>query len=194
MNFFRVIASECFVYSYCLVKALPGRVGFFFRFHIYSRFFKQCLHPVIIFPFVDIKGFNNISIGSNCIINHNSHLYSHRGSLNIGNNFALGYNSSIVSADGGSITIGNDVIIAQNVVLRSSNHSFTDTTVPIRYQGHESGYITIDDDVWIGANSVILPNVRIGSHSIVGAGSVVTKDIPPFSIYAGVPAKLIRKR
>ena len=194
MKFLKIIYSEFILYSFCFIKSWPGRLGLLFRSHIYSQLYKKCRIPLYIYPSVDIKGFHNISIGHNCIINHNSHLYSHRGTLKIGNNFALGYNSSIISADGGSILIGDDIIIAQNVVLRSSNHCFTHLSIPIRYQGHDPGFIVIEDDVWIGANSVILPNVKIGADSIIGAGSVVTKDIPSHSIYGGVPAKLIKLR
>lgn len=67
-------------------------------------------------------------------------------------------------------------------VFRASNHRFESLTVPIRDQGSEAGYIIVEDDVWIGAGVEVLPNVRIGNSSVVGAGSVVNKDIPP-SLY-----------
>jgi galactoside O-acetyltransferase len=86
------------------------------------------------------------------------------------------------------------VLIAQNVVLRASDHEYSDIDIPINQQGHTGGQIIIGNDCWIGANAVIARNVKIGDHSIVAAGAVVTKDVEPFAIVGGVPAKLIRKR
>ncbi len=118
-----------------------------------------------------------------------------RGSnITIGNRVALN-TGVIVNADcGGRISIGNDVLLGPGVVLRAASHCFKDLNVPIRDQGHVPGVIVIEEDVWLGANVVVLPDVRIGRSSVVGAGSVVTKDIPPFSVAVGVPAKVIRSR
>ena len=194
MYFLKQFASDLLTIWSSLLGFLPGNAGLLLRRYFYKNKFKSCGSDLYIYHSVDIKGFENISIGNNFIVHHRSYLYSYRGTLTIGDNVAVAYNTSLLSADNGFISIGNDVIIAQNVVLRSLNHTFTDPTVPIRYQGHEGGFISIEDDDWIGANSVILPNVTIGAHSIVGAGSVVTKDIPPYSVFAGVPAKLIKSR
>ena len=95
---------------------------------------------------------------------------------------------------GGDIIIGNDVLIGPNVVFRSSNHNWNLKEVPIRQQGNKIGDIIIENDVWIGANCVILPNVRIGEGAVIAAGSIVNKNIKPFSLYGGVPAKFIKKR
>ena len=86
------------------------------------------------------------------------------------------------------------MLIAQNVVLRASDHEFKSIEVPIIKQGHTGADILICDDCWIGANAVITRNVTIGKHSIVAAGAVVTKDVKPFSIVAGIPARCIKKR
>jgi acetyltransferase-like isoleucine patch superfamily enzyme len=94
----------------------------------------------------------------------------------------------------GRVTCGDDVRIASHVSIVGFNHGFEDPAVPIHVQKHETLGITIADDVWIGANAVILDGVTIGQGVVVAAGAVVTKDVPAFSIVAGVPARVIRKR
>ncbi len=92
------------------------------------------------------------------------------------------------------IKIGNFVQLGYNVNLVSVNHSYKNSTLPIKKQGEYGGTIFIEDDVWVGANAVILPNVIIGKGAIVGANAVVTKDVKPYSIVGGVPAKHIKYR
>ncbi|MEK3834756.1 MULTISPECIES: acyltransferase [unclassified Paenibacillus] len=98
---------------------------------------------------------------------------------------------SILSGD---ITMGNGVRIASHASLYGFNHGYAVTDVPVFRQPLTVKGIVIGDDVWIGANAVILDGVRIGSHSIVAAGAVVTRDVPAYSIVGGNPAKLIRSR
>jgi galactoside O-acetyltransferase len=116
------------------------------------------------------------------------------GWINIGDNFSMNTNSCIDAADNGKITIGDDVIIAQNVVLRASDHEHSSLEIPIKNQGHTGGEIIVDNGVWIGANVVITRNVKLGKHCIVAAGAVVVKDVEPYTIVGGVPAKLIKRR
>ena len=92
------------------------------------------------------------------------------------------------------ITIGSNVLIAAGVRMITRKHGFADVVRPMAEQGYNNAPIVIEDDVWIGFQSVILPGVTIGRGSIVGAGAVVTKDIAPYSIVGGVPARLIMKR
>tara|TARA_R110000850_G_scaffold238835_2_gene363496 strand:- start:2426 stop:2824 length:399 start_codon:yes stop_codon:yes gene_type:complete len=95
----------------------------------------------------------------------------------------------------GDIVIGNYVMIAPNVSIYTSNHFYKNIDQPMVTYGNESNLpVIIEDDVWIGRNVVILPGIRISSGSIVGANSVVTKDICANSIVGGVPAKLIKFR
>lgn len=143
---------------------------------------------------VTIKGYKNIEMGSNITIMEYSRLYAEDAVLTLGNNIGINSNTTIDASCGGNITIGDNVIIAQNVVLRASNHKYNDIDIPIIQQGHTGGQIIVGNDCWIGANAVITPNVKIGDHSIVAAGAVVTKNVESFSIVGGVPAKLIRKR
>lgn len=94
----------------------------------------------------------------------------------------------------GKISIGNDVMIAPNVVIAGGNHSYKLNSVPMFYQPCTVKGIIIGNDVWIGANSTITDGVKIGNGVIIGAGSVVTSDIPDNYIAFGIPAKPIKMR
>ena len=114
--------------------------------------------------------------------------------LIIGENTYIGeYNN--IRAGGGSIEIGNNCSISQHVSIIASNHGISNKLM-IKQQkwSINNNYIKIFDDVWIGANSVILPGVTISKGVVVGAGSVVTKDIPEYAIVVGNPAKIIKYR
>lgn len=93
-----------------------------------------------------------------------------------------------------NVKIGDNVLIAPNVQLISINHEFTDITIPINLQGEKIGFIIIEDDVWIGTAAIVLPNVTIGKGAIVGAGAIVTKDVPSYAIVVGNPARIIKYR
>lgn len=109
------------------------------------------------------------------------------GKLSFGDNLSLNHNVTIDASDGGEITIGNNVYIAMNSVLRAANHDY------IKAQGHIARKIVIGDNVWIAANCVVLPGVTVGSGSVIGAGSIVTKDIPENVVAVGNPCKPIKK-
>ena len=108
--------------------------------------------------------------------------------IEVGENFFANYNLTIL--DVGKVTIGKNVMIAPNVSIYTAGH-------PVHPDSRNSGYeygipITIGDNVWIGGSVVILPGVTIGNNAVIGAGSVVTKDIPDNAIAAGSPCKVIR--
>ena len=90
--------------------------------------------------------------------------------------------------------IGDDVLVAPNVVMRTSDQVTADKDKPIRQQGHISEQIMVENDVWIGANVTIVGGVRIGQGAVVGAGAVVTRDVEPYTIVGGVPARFIKRR
>ena len=167
-------------------------MGRLFRRYIY-RYFLCAGSDLNIGTGVTIQGFSNIEVGNNVSIMSQSFLYAKDAVLKIGDNFSMNTNSCL-GANIGRICIGDNVLIAQNVVVRASNHSHDSVDIPIKNQGHKYGTIHIEDGVWIGANSVIVANVTIGKHSIVAAGAVVTKDVMPFTVVGGVPAKIIRHR
>lgn len=94
----------------------------------------------------------------------------------------------------GGLSIGKNVLIGPYVIIYTTNHIYSDISIPINEQGQTEEAVIIEDDVWIGAKAIILPGVNIGKGSIVAAGAVVTKDVPPYSIVGGIPAKIIRNR
>ncbi|WP_184549231.1 acyltransferase [Mucilaginibacter sp. FT3.2] len=138
---------------------------------------------------IDIFPFNKFSLGANSTIEDFCTVNNGVGDLLIGNDSRLGLGSVLI----GPVMIGNQVIIAQNVVFSGMNHTYTDVDLPIRLQKVTAAPIIVEDEVWIGANAVITAGVTIGKHSVVAGGSVVTKNIPPYSIVAGNPAKVIKQ-
>jgi carbonic anhydrase/acetyltransferase-like protein (isoleucine patch superfamily) len=112
----------------------------------------------------------------------------------IGDDVGVNLGVVIDACDGGRIEIGNSIGIGPYCVLRAADHGFADPNVTFRKQPHVPGTIVIEDDVWLGSHVVVTRNVRIGRGSVIGAHSVVTKDIPPYSVAAGVPARVIKSR
>ncbi len=110
------------------------------------------------------------------------------GAVIIGDRTLVGMSNVLI----GPLRIGNDVIMAQNIVLSGLNHGYLDVKIPIRDQPCTTAEIVVEDEVWIGANSVITAGVRIGRHAVVAGGSVVTKDVPPYTIVGGNPARPLK--
>lgn len=110
--------------------------------------------------------------------------------ISVGNNVTISENVKIRA----NAMIGNDVLIGPGVHIITVNHGFSRLDVPMRLQEEAPAGVIIGDDVWIGTNSIILPGVTIGSHAIVAAGSVVTKDVSEYAIVGGNPAKIIKIR
>lgn len=133
----------------------------------------------------------SIIIVANDLSNPNSFKDS---SLSIGSNTYIGEGNNIRAA-GGTIIIGNDCLISQHVTIVASNHGI-EKEILIRKQAWSitNNFVTINDDVWIGAGSIILPGVIVGKGAIIAAGSVVTKSIPDYAIVAGNPAKVLKYR
>jgi galactoside O-acetyltransferase len=179
---------------YTLLSPIPTRIGERLRYVFYKPLFKRSSGYFKIGVNVEILGFENIELGHDIYFANYSHIYANdKGSIKIGDNFGMNYNSQLGAAFG-KIIIGNDCAIAPNCVLRASNHRFEASDIPMIKQGHSYGEIILKDDIWIASNCVITANTTIGRGSVIGAGSVVTKDVPAYSIMGGVPATLIRKR
>lgn len=112
-------------------------------------------------------------------------------SVELGDNSGLGINCRI----SGKTIIGNNVMMGPNVCIFTTNHAFDRTDIPMNLQGMSvQRPVVIEDDVWIGANVIILPGVTISKGSIIGAGAVVTKNVPEYAIVGGNPAKILKTR
>ena len=117
-----------------------------------------------------------------------------KGKILVGENTAFNHNVHINASVGGEINIGKYVLVGPNVIMRTANHKFSDSNILIRNQGHVIGDIIIEDDVWIAAGAILLSGIKIGKGAVIGAGSVVTKDIPSMAVAVGNPAKVIKFR
>lgn len=133
-----------------------------------------------------------IAIGSGCSIQDACILSANQGRISIGDNSWLGPFCLVYG--NGDVTIGNNVLIAAHSTINTVSHHASRCDIPINDQGIYCDPVIIEDDVWIGMHAVVLQGVVVGRGSIIGAGAVVTRDIPPWSIAVGAPAKVIKRR
>jgi acetyltransferase-like isoleucine patch superfamily enzyme len=133
------------------------------------------------------------TVGRYAVIRPSNVLLDEAGEgLRLGNNSNIGAYSYIGCS--GYIEIGNNVMMGPRVNLMAEDHNFEQIDIPMKEQGVTRLIIRIEDDVWIGSNVVITAGVTIGTGAIIAAGAVVTKNVAPFSIVGGVPAKVIKMR
>jgi len=137
---------------------------------------------------MDTPPYRLFSLGDYSVIESFACINNAVGDVIIGDHTRIGLHNTII----GPVDIGSHVNLAQGITVSALNHNFSDTKKRIDEQGVSTNQVTIEDDVWVGANAVILPGVTIGEHCVVAAGAVVTKDVPPHSLVAGVPAKVIK--
>jgi acetyltransferase-like isoleucine patch superfamily enzyme len=172
ISFVKLIYYSVYYFIYGLAKYIPTPLGEPIRFIVLKIFLKHLGNTSLrIRDGVSIHVPEKVSIGGHTTLNE------------------------FVVIDGsGQVDIGNWVRIAHGASILSSDHEFKNRKMPIAKQELRLGRIVIEDDVWIGAGAKILRGIKIGKGSIVGAGAVVTKDVLPYTIVAGVPAKVIKKR
>lgn len=135
---------------------------------------------------------NNFSLGRNSIIECTGVIRELGEELIIGDNVGIAANAFIAMR--GKVTIGDNTIFGPGVSIHAENHNFSDIDKPIRKQGATRKGVTIGNDCWIGSKAIILDGVKIGNHTIIAAGAVVTKDVPDYAIVGGIPAKIIKRR
>ncbi len=191
---FAAAKAECSAWGWSFAEGLPGLIGIYARRIALRAILARAGARLIVWPRCSFFGPEGIELGHNVAIFSNSCFASAAGGqLRIGDNVSFNRNS-FVDASSGVVHIGDDCLFGPNVVIRSSNHRHSNVDIPIRKQGHVPGKIIIGNDVWVGANVVILPDVTIGKGCIVGAGAVVTASLPDNAIAVGVPARIMRQR
>jgi acetyltransferase-like isoleucine patch superfamily enzyme len=189
--------------------------GYFFRIG-----FERAGGKVFVGRHVRIYAKKKIRCGSGMTINDGCFINALcRSGVTIGNDFSLGRNSMIectgvirelgdrlvigdhvgIAANAfiavrGPVKIGSNTIFGPGVAIHAENHVFQALDTPIRLQGAQRRGVTIGEDCWIGSNAIILDGVTIGQGAVVAAGAVVNRNVPPFSIVGGVPAKIIEMR
>ena len=146
-----------------------------------------------------IMSIDRLTVGTNVVLDSGCYLHCGNmswckgmGSIVIGDNSYVGPRSVLFGM--GGIRIGSDVMISPVVTITSVQHPTDNVTVPMYRQPRLYGEVVIEDDVYIGSNAVVVPGKRIGRGSVVAAGAVVVDDVEPFSVVAGVPARVVKKR
>ena len=138
---------------------------------------------------MDTPPYRKFWLGDYSVVESFACINNAAGDVIIGNHTRIGLHNTII----GPVTIGSHVNLAQGITITALNHNFDDSEKRIDQQGISTKEVVLEDDIWVGANAVILPGVTIGTHAVVAAGAIVTKDVPPHSLVAGVPAKVIRQ-
>ena len=138
---------------------------------------------------MDTPPYRKFSLGKHSVVEAFSCINNAVGDVVIGDYTRIGIHNTII----GPVTIGSHVNLAQGITVTALNHNFENTIKRIDLQGITTKQVIINDDVWIGANAVILPGVTIGRHAVVAAGAVVTTDVPENTVVGGVPAKIIKR-
>jgi galactoside O-acetyltransferase len=177
----------------CLLASIPGVSGvkirnLYYRNKLGNNIFLNIENACVFENTSNIDFKNNVSIGSR------ARFSAINGSIKCGSNTAFNAGAHINASVGGEIDIGENCLFGPGVSVYSSSHHYLDPNQLIRNQGHKISSVSIGNDCWIGANSIILCGVTIGDGAVIGAGAVVTQNIESFAIAAGVPARVIGKR
>jgi galactoside O-acetyltransferase len=189
----RFLKSEIVEWGNIFFSILPGKIGVLFRSFWWQFFFKKCNRINIgmscnfISP-ANISFIGTIWIGDRCFFS------AEGGEIFVDDLASFNMGGHINASCGGTIKIGKRCLIGPGVVMRTANHRISSEGLSIQGQGHDIGDINIEDDCWLGAYSVILKDVRIGRGAVIGAGAIVTRDIPSMAIAVGNPAKVIKYR
>lgn len=138
---------------------------------------------------LDVLPHNQFILGQESTIEDFSVVNNGVGDVHIGERSRVGIGNTII----GPVQIENDVILAQNVVLSGLNHEYQDVTTPIHKQPITKKKITVKTGAWIGANAVVTAGITIGKNSVVAGGSVVTKDVPDYTVVGGNPARVLKQ-
>ena len=174
--------------DYCIMNQRDARPRWFVR--LVAPLYQHRGRGSKIYPSVrmDTPPYRRFWLGKRSVVESYCCVNNAVGDVVIGDYSRIGLHSTII----GPVCIGSHVHLAQDITVTALNHNFADCDRRIDQQGISTQPVVIGDDVWIGANAVILPGVTIGRHCVVAAGAVVTKDVPDYCVVGGVPAKVIK--
>lgn len=212
-NLYRFLMEQSLT---AMVGWIPTPLGTMIRAVGYKLLLPRHSHTLYTETNVDIKYFNKIWCGKSVFIDRNCRIHSSQAQIHIGQNSRIMFGSYIcafsskvkeregiiigskcwigincvIAAGEAKIKIGDNTLFGPNVTIVTGNHQFKPDRLIVE-QAYEQLPISIGEDCWIGANSVILGGVTIGNHSVIAAGAVVNRDVPPRTIVGGIPAKVI---
>ena len=175
MKLLNRVKYEFFELLEVVFSVLPGTIGKYGRQLLYSIFLRKCGRGFNVGLRVRIQVPSNVHIGKKVSLNYGVWIAANQD-------------------ENGKVDIRDNVLIGPYTVLHSGNHNYKNSDMPIYQQGFTFNRILIEEDVWIAARCTILSGVTIGKGAVVAAGSVVTKDVPPYAVVAGIPAKVISQR
>ena len=200
------------------LQSFPGGLGILLRGKLYPLLMKGCGRNVFIGRNVTIRVPRRIQLGNHIIVDDNAVLDAKGDTedsfIRCGDEVEISRNAILACKGNGSITLGNFVSIGRNTLLSAvaplqigdncsigpytailaSGHDWRDPESPVLLQSRPIEKVVIEENVWVGAHTTIMDGVTIGRNSIIGVGSVVTHDIPPYRIAAGAPARIVRIR
>lgn len=214
LNFFQnLYLKDTVVIAIC--QWLPFSIGKSIRAWIYRYLFSGLGAAVKIESGAEFEGTQGIHLGNHACIGRDVRIQCHgkdsrihldqrvrldrgvdikthrSGTIEIGSHAYIGPYTCL---SGDFIKIGKDCLIASHSSIYANNHIFSDSTCPIRTQGNSYRGIVIEDDCWLGSGVRVVDGVTIGKGSVIGAGAVVTRDIPPYSVAVGIPARVVSQR
>ena len=149
---------------------------------------RGCHSKIYLSARMDTPPYRRFWLGEHSVVESYCCINNAVGDVTIGDYTRIGIHCTVI----GPVCIGSHVNLAQGITVTALNHNFENTTQRIDQQGVSTKPVVIGDDVWIGANAVILPGVTIGRHCVVAAGAVVTRDVPDKCVVGGVPAKILK--
>jgi len=160
------------LFSFSLIKSILVSFGYYLYEHVLWRKHVNLKGKARIHPTASIRNAKNVYVGENSHVNHCCCIWAEKES---------------------KIILGDNLLMGPGVKIFSANHGH-ELGIPMTYQKRVEADVIIGDNVWLGSNTIILSGVKIGSGTIVAAGSVVSKDLPENVIAGGIPAKIIKKR
>lgn len=168
-------AIQIYTRLFCIEREIPSSISLKARLDVVPRATNHERH--------------RLSLGKHSLIEANSVVCTWHGDVKIRDGVIIGIGSVVI----GPVRFGENSACSQHCFIGGQSHHYEDITKNFLKQGYETKEIIIQHDVWIGSNSVVLCGVKIGNNSVIGGGSVVTEDIPPYSVAVGNPAKVIKR-